>query len=149
MEVDRFVKIFDKELMDYLRPTWICLLIVAFIGQFQILNVYFLHILEHPPFLPIGFLKLTQLIWGLILAFNVFYVVWKKDFTFLQAIFTGFLYFIGFGVLKTITRTAMGHDLRYLLLGDASRLSPLLECFLIIFALTIIGAGAGLYEKRG
>ncbi len=141
------MKIFNKELKEYFKPTWIWLLLVALIGQFQILNILFLHIqiLEHLPF---GFLRFTQLLWVLIIFINIFNLTKKKDFSFLQVIFVGFFYFLAFGVLKIIVRIILGHDIHYLLFGGMGKLSPLLECFLIILIVTIAAALSGIYEKK-
>ena len=144
---NRKMKIFNKELKKYFKPTWIGLLVVALIGQLQIFNVLFwqIQIFEN---LPLGFLKFTQVIWVLIIFINVFYLTKKKDFSFLQALFVGFLYFIAFGVLKIITRIILGHDIHYLFLGGMGKLSPLLECFLIISIVTVAAALSAIYEVK-
>jgi len=141
------MKFFGRELVDYLKPVWPWLLAVALIGQFQVLNVFFFHI-QALDCLPLGFLHFTQLLWALIIAFSVLHIVRKKNFSFPQALFVGFLYIIAFGVLKVIARIAMGHDIHYLFFGDAQRMGPFLECILYISGITIIAALGGMLDKK-
>ena len=141
------MKFFGKELVDYLKPVWPWLLAVALIGQFQILNEFFLHI-QLLELLPLGFLHFTQLLWALIIAFSILHIVQKKNFSFPQALFVGFLYLLAFGVLKVITRLALGHNPNYLFFGSAQAMAPFLECVLYISAITIVAALAGLLDKK-
>lgn len=142
------MKIFQKEFVDYLRPAWPYLLVVALIGLFQVIGVYLVpadveHLLQS-----INFLKMTQAAWALAVALSILIMVRKYDFGFLQVLFLGFLYVLAFGFLKIFVRVALSHDLGYLLLGDATRVSPLLESIIYISFITIVvGVGAILTKK--
>lgn len=138
------MKIFQREFVDYLRPAWPYLLAVAVIGLLQVIGVYLVpgdieHFLQS-----INFLKITQAAWALVVALSILSMVRKYDFGFLQVLFLGFLYIIAFGFLKIFVRAALlSHDLRYLFLGDATRMSPLLESVVYISFITIVvGFGA-------
>jgi len=135
--------IFGKRFIDYLKPTWPYILAVFFIGQIQIGSVFYFPINIQNFFNSIPhFLRLSQLLWVILIIISLFVVVRKYDFTFKQIQFLGLLYFIVFGVLKVFVRAVfLRHDLNYLFLGHESTpviSAPFVECFVYIFLITIV-----------
>ena len=135
--------IFGKNLIDYLKPTWPYILAVFLIGQIQIGSVFYFPINIQNFFNSIPhFLRLSQLLWVILIIISLFVVVRKYDFTFKQIQFLGLLYFIVFGVLKVFVRSVfLRHDLNYLFLGHESApviSAPFVECFVYIFLITIV-----------
>lgn len=145
--------IFGKSFIDYLKPTWLYILAVFLIGQIQIGAVFYFPIDIQNFFNSIPyFLRLSQLLWAILIVISLFVVVRKYDFTFKQIQFLGLLYFIVFGVLKVFVRAVfLRHDLYYLFLGHKSApiiSAPFVECFVYIFLITIVVGWGFLKDKE-
>ncbi len=139
------MEIFGKGVYQYLKYAWAPLLAVALIGQFQVLNEFFLHITFGLS--AENFLRLTQLSWAAVVAASVFYLVRKKDLNYKQAAFVGFLYITAFGFLKIATRIMIGNDITYLFMGSAGKVSPLLESVAYISAITALSAIGAMLDR--
>lgn len=145
--------VFGRNFIDYLKPTWPYILAVFLIGQIQIGAVFYFPIDIQNFFNSIPyFLRLSQLLWAILIVISLFVVVRKYDFTFKQIQFLGLLYFIVFGVLKVLVRAVfLRHDLYYLLLGHESApiiSAPFVECFVYIFLITIVVGWGFLKDKE-
>jgi hypothetical protein len=143
------MKIFQKEFVEYLKPTWPYVLAVALIGQIQLASVFLV-----PPniaefFGSIQFLRISQVLWLTIIAISIFIMVLKHHFNFKQILFLGFLYILAFSFLTVFVRAIfLGHDIRYLLLGDAHRMSSFLLSILYISIVTIVTWLVALLSER-
>jgi len=127
-----------SRLVECLKLTWPYVLAVALIGQIQLATEFLV-----PPnitefFHSIQFLRVTQGLWLSIIAISVFILVRKHHFNFKQILFLGFLYTLAFSFLTVTVRAIfLGHDIRYLFLGDEQRMSSFLLSILYISTVTM------------
>jgi hypothetical protein len=147
------LNIFGRKFFDYIKPTWPYITAVFLIGQIQLGAVFYLPADIQIFFDSIPhFLRLSQLLWVIIIIISLFVAVRKYDFTLKQIQFLGLLYFIVFGVLKVFVRAVfLGHDLNYLFLGHESApiiSAPFVECFVYIFLITIIVGWGFIKDKE-